>query len=85
MLCDSKKKKKKKGKEYKACLRFHFLNLMLSVAMVAFLLRALLAVLVVAGGALMVFAAGLGGAVEVIIADEVSGDVALGGVLCYVI
>lgn len=58
---------------------------MLSVAMVAFLLRALLAVLVVAGGALMVFAAGLGGAVEVIIADEVSGDVALGGVLCYVI
>lgn len=59
-------------------IRFHFLDLMLSVTVITLLLGT--RVLVVAGGtALGVVAAGFSGAVEVIVSD--SGDIALGRVL----
>lgn len=61
-------------------IRFHFLDLVLGVAVVAFLLGA--GVLIVAGGTFLVLAAGLGGAVEVVFSD--TGDIALGGVGSHV-
>lgn len=59
--------------ELKYYSRFHFLDLMLSVAVVTLFFRA--RILVVTGTALRVVAAGFGSAVEVILSD--SGNVAL--------